>query len=244
VDDLTGRGGPAPPATIYGGALGELDQIDQAVYRAIAATPSPSLDVALSRLSSAADHFKMWLAMAAALALTPGRPRRAALLGVASIGVASATVNLVGKGLLRRARPDRAGLGVAAGRRVKMPGSTSFPSGHSASAFAFATAVGDELPLAWLPLHGVAAAVTYSRVHTGVHYPGDVLVGSLMGTGAAVAVRYTTRALTHRKASPAQPGSPTMSGSAGTVLSANAKRDRGGGWEVGGWWRRAGGSRI
>jgi membrane-associated phospholipid phosphatase len=41
----------------------------------------------------------------------------------------------------------------------------------------------------------VAAAVTYSRVHTGVHYPGDVLVGSLMGTGAAVAVRYTGRAL-------------------------------------------------
>ena len=52
-----------------------------------------------------------------------------------------------------------------------MPRSTSFPSGHSASAFAFATAVGDELPLAWLPLHALAAAVTYSRVHTGVHYP-------------------------------------------------------------------------
>ena len=81
-----------------------------------------------------------------------------------------------------------------------MPGSTSFPSGHSASAFAFATAVGDELPLAWPPLHAVAAAITHSRVHTGVHYPGDVLVGSLMGTGAAVAVRYTGRALTRRRA--------------------------------------------
>jgi membrane-associated phospholipid phosphatase len=88
---------------------------------------------------------------------------------------------------------------VPTGRMVKMPDSTSFPSGHSASAFAFATAVGDELPLAWLPLHAVAAAVTYSRVHTGVHYPGDVLVGSLMGTGAAVAVRYTGRALTRRR---------------------------------------------
>lgn len=200
MGDAAGRGGPAPPATIYGGPLGELDQIDQAVYRAIAATPSPSLDFLLSRLSSAADHSKLWFAIAAALMLKPGRPRRSAVLGVASIGLASATANLVGKGLLRRARPHRAGLNVPAGRMVRMPGSASFPSGHSASAFAFATAVGDELPVAWLPLHALAAAITYSRVHTGVHYPGDVLVGSLMGTGAAVAVRYTGRALTRRRA--------------------------------------------
>jgi hypothetical protein len=78
VGDTTGRGGPAPPATIYG-ALGELDQIDQAVYRAIAATPSPSLDFVLSRLSSAADHSKLWFALAGALALATGGPALAGL---------------------------------------------------------------------------------------------------------------------------------------------------------------------
>jgi hypothetical protein len=64
VHDTAGRGGRRRGDHIYGGALGELDQIDQAVYRAIAASPSPSLDLVLSRLSSAADHSKLWFAVA------------------------------------------------------------------------------------------------------------------------------------------------------------------------------------
>lgn len=228
MGDIAGHAGSAPPPTIDGGALGELDQIDQAVYRAIAATPSPNLDFGLSRLSWAADHSKLWFAVAAVLALRPGRRREVALLGVASIGLASAMANLVGKGLLRRARPDRAAVNVPVGRMVRMPGSTSFPSGHAASAFAFATAIGDELPLAWLPLHTLAAAVGYSRVHAGVHYPGDVLAGSLMGTGAALAVRYTGRAwgggLQRRRVRP-RPVRPAVDAGAASVRRAWSDRD-------------------
>ena len=62
-----------------------------------------------------------------------------------------------------------------------MPTSTSFPSGHSASAFAFASAVGKEIPVISVPLRGLAGAVAYSRVHTGVHYPTDVIIGSIIG---------------------------------------------------------------
>jgi undecaprenyl-diphosphatase len=70
-----------------------------------------------------------------------------------------------------------------------MPTSTSFPSGHAASGFAFASAIGRDQPWLGLALRFLAAAVGYSRVHTGVHYPGDVVVGSLIGeaTGQAVA---------------------------------------------------------
>jgi membrane-associated phospholipid phosphatase len=56
-------------------------------------------------------------------------------------------------------------------RQVRMPESTSFPSGHAASAFAFASAVGTQLSRLSLPLQLLAAAVAYSRVHVGCITP-------------------------------------------------------------------------
>src|SRR4051794_12660077 len=122
--------------------LAEVRAADLAVYRAIAASPTPSLDRASQRLSRIADHSKLWAGIAAPLAARPGATRQAAVLGLASIGVASAVVNIAGKGLFARHRPDRTAAAVPLVRHVRMPHSTSFPSGHTASAFAFATAVG------------------------------------------------------------------------------------------------------
>jgi membrane-associated phospholipid phosphatase len=169
--------------------LREISEIDLAVYRAIASTPSPSLDEPMRRLSNAANRSVLWLGIAGGLFVLGGRAgRRAAVAGVASIGVASATVNLGMKSLYPRERPDRSGAGVIEDRHVEMPSSTSFPSGHSASGFAFATAVGREIPALAFPLRLLAGAVAYSRVHTGVHYPGDTVAGSLVGgaTGQVV----------------------------------------------------------
>jgi len=75
-----------------------------------------------------------------------------------------------------------------------MPTSRSFPSGHAASAFAFSSAVGGELPALSTPLRLAATTVAYSRVHAGVHYPGDVVIGALIGAGMGTA----TRLLAHR----------------------------------------------
>ena len=72
------------------------------------------------------------------------------------------------------------------GRR---PDSTSFPSGHSASASAFAVAAGLEVPQLSAPLGLAAAAVGWSRVRTRVHYPGDVVAG--LAAGAAIAYATT-----------------------------------------------------
>ena len=107
-----------------------------------------------------------------------------------AIGVASATANLAAKHLLPRNRPDRSA--IPATRDVRMPTSGSFPSGHTASAFAFATAVTADLPQLALPLYGMAAAVGYSRVHGGVHYPGDVVGGAVLGLAVGTVVREAT----------------------------------------------------
>ena len=164
----------------------EVNRLDLAVYSAIAATPTPTLDRAFRRLSHAADYSKLWLASATLLATIGGAGgRRAAVNGLAATGLTSAVVNLVLKPLGRRRRPDRELYRVPVARQVEMPKSTSFPSGHSASAFAFATGVASESPSAGIPLSALAALVAYSRVHTGVHYPGDAVVGSV--TGGALA---------------------------------------------------------
>ena len=164
----------------------EVNRLDLAVYAAIAATPTPTLDRAFRQLSRAADHSKLWMASAALLATTGGAGgRRAAVNGLAATGLTSAVVNLVLKPLGRRSRPDRELHRVPLARQVEMPRSTSFPSGHSASAYAFASGVASVSPAAGIPLSGLAALVAYSRVHTGVHYPADAVVGSV--TGGALA---------------------------------------------------------
>lgn len=178
--------------------LRDAQQIDAALYGAIARTPTPALDRAMARLSHAADYSRLSIASAAFLALARGPAgRRAAAHGLTALGATSALVNLAVKPLGRRRRPDRAGVQVPADRHVPMPRSTSFPSGHAASAFAFATGVAHALPSAGVPLRGLAALVAYSRVHTGVHYPGDAVAGALVGTVVAqLATHALERAVT------------------------------------------------
>jgi len=193
IEDLIAElvsGSVAPMRQKAGRVLGDLSRLDHAVYETIASTDTPALDEPLRRLSNAANRSAVWIAIAAAVALLGGRRgRRAAVAGLLSIGASSALVNVGLKSIAARRRPDRDAARVRDDRHVAMPSSTSFPSGHSASGFAFATAVGRDVPWLAFPLRLLAAAVAYSRVHTGVHYPGDAVVGSLVGgaTGLVVA---------------------------------------------------------
>jgi undecaprenyl-diphosphatase len=162
--------------------LAEADSLDRAVYGAVAATRTPHLDDAMRRVSNAANYSRLSIASATLLAAFGGEEgRRAAACGLASVAATAAFVNVVVKPLSRRRRPDREAQDVPDARQVRMPMSRSFPSGHTAAAVAFASGAGNVLPLAGVPLHGLALLVSYSRVHTGVHYPSDVLAGALLG---------------------------------------------------------------
>jgi membrane-associated phospholipid phosphatase len=173
-----------------------LGRLDRAAYRAVAGLSTPRLDHPLRRVSNFANFSKPWLVIAGLLALFGGtRGRRAAVTGVAAIGLTSFMVNQPMKLAGERRRPDRTRLRVPENRWVPMPSSTSFPSGHSASAAAFVVSVGDVLPRLRSPLRLAAAVVAFSRVYTGVHYPGDVVVGATVGALLGRAISTVARRL-------------------------------------------------
>jgi membrane-associated phospholipid phosphatase len=135
-------------------------------------------DRALVAVTQAASYSRLWLLIAGGLAVAGGRPaRRAACRGVTALVIASAVANGPAKLLVRRRRP----LSRSQPALIQMPRSTSFPSGHSASGFAFATGICSELPGLAPVLLPLAFAVAYSRVYTGVHYPSDVVAGAAIG---------------------------------------------------------------
>jgi undecaprenyl-diphosphatase len=174
--------------------VSEFGNLDRNIYRAVAATPTPTLDEAFRKVSMVADHSMLWFGIAGLTALLGGRRgRRAAFDGTVSILLTSAVVNAGLKPVLPRERPDRELHQVIVARHVPLPASTSFPSGHSASAFAFANGVSGEMPELAVPLRLAAAAVAWSRVHTGVHYPGDVITGSLIGGAVGETVGWLRR---------------------------------------------------
>ncbi|OEU92210.1 phosphoesterase [Streptomyces abyssalis] len=183
----------------------------------------PGPERVLPRLSRSANHGRLWFAVAGAIALsnTP-RARRSAARGLASLAVASATVNTLGKRSVRRDRPLLDGVPLI--RQLhRQPVTTSFPSGHAASAAAFVTGVALESPRWGAAVAPLAAAVAFSRVFTGVHYPSDVLVGAALGVGSAFAVRgiAPTRS---QLPSPGRPlaHAPAMPEGSGLVLVANS----------------------
>lgn len=159
-----------------------IQRLDERLIRRASRGRTPVLDRLLVRITQVAGYSRLWLLIAATLLICgQRRERKAALRGLAAIAIAATFANGPAKLLVRRRRPSSSVLPL-----IRMPRSTSFPSGHSAAAFAFATAVCADCPRLAPLLLPLAGAVAYSRVHTGVHYPSDVGGGIAIGIGSGL----------------------------------------------------------
>lgn len=108
---------------------------------------------------------------------------------IASSSAVNLLLTLVIKKIVKRPRPFLGQVKISA---VYHPGQTSFPSGHTSSAFTTATAL-TQVYHKWYviaPAYLWASSVGYSRMYLGVHYPSDVATGALVGTGTALSMGF------------------------------------------------------
>ena len=196
---------------------------DVRLHSLVGGLPDTPADAWLRRLTTAADHGRLWMAVGALLSLRRGALRRGAVRGLASMAVSSGVVNAALKPVFGRRRPDLGAHPVH--RLLHEPLTThSFPSGHSSSAGAFVTGVALECPAAGAALAPLAVAVGYSRVHVGVHYPGDVVVGLAAGAAVAVGGRHwwPVRPATPARVRPVR-SAPALADGEGLVVAVNPR---------------------
>jgi membrane-associated phospholipid phosphatase len=142
----------------------------------------PALERAARLLGKAGNNGAGWFLAGAALAASD-KPRRSAWGVAAALGPAAIGLNYGIKLIVKRPRPVLKGLPPLGGA----PSSLSFPSAHSTSSFAVATAmtrIDRRAAVAFLP----AVAVAAGRPYLGMHYPSDVAVGVVLGTALGLAV--------------------------------------------------------
>jgi undecaprenyl-diphosphatase len=129
-------------------------------------------------LTRIGNHGFVWLALGLVLALVRRRALPFVLVALA-VGAADGVAALVklAVGESRPTEPDPL---------VTIPHSHSFPSGHTATAFAGATVLSFLAPRAAPAFYVLAAAIAYSRLYVGVHFPLDVVGGAVIGVATAL----------------------------------------------------------
>lgn len=152
---------------------------DRHLERWQAAHRTGVLDPVFEALTYIGSYGAVWLALGVVLAVVLRRAR--IVVGVAvAVALGEGTSDLL-KLLIPRHRPRGHSL-------VAMPQTHSFPSGHATIAFACATVLAGLVPRGRIAFFMLAAAIAWSRVYVGVHYPLDVLAGALLGAALGLLV--------------------------------------------------------
>jgi undecaprenyl-diphosphatase len=133
----------------------------------------------------------VWLALALFLAALWRRPSILVLVAAADLaadGLAYVLRDAIGRDRPPVVYPEPAAL-------VRVPHQPAFPSGHSATAFACATVIAWAAPRLRIPAFVLAAAIAWSRVYIGVHWPLDVLGGAVLGVLVSIVLLKLSEAL-------------------------------------------------
>ena len=175
----TGRGAAHAARREDGGVGGSLSAEARFLVALQGVTARPVPLVVARGLDRAGAHAAVWLATAA-LGVCVDARRRADWLRAGAAVLTAHAVSVVVKRVARRVRPSHASLVT----HVATPSRWSFPSSHASSTTAAAVVFA---PLLGRPVLLLPVGMAWSRMALGVHYPTDVLVGSVLGAVIGVA---------------------------------------------------------
>jgi membrane-associated phospholipid phosphatase len=157
--------------------LAALGQADQAALRLLRTRGhSEPIETVMRVLGHAGEFAAAWAAIGVSAAAIDER-RRGQWLAAAATGPAAIGINFMVKVTVGRERP----LIEEHPPLARAPTKLSFPSAHSTSSVAAATALGRVEPRARPVLFTIAAAICIGRPYLGMHYPSDVLAGAALG---------------------------------------------------------------
>ena len=180
--------------------------MDAALFSAINGAHAPLADRLMLAATWSGVGAAIWFVLALTALCWP-RHRAAAVRAVLLLGVTLAVNDLVLKRIVQRPRPFSASTMAARVIQVPAPTTTSFPSGHAATAAAGAMAMARIWPGARWAFAGAAVLIAFSRIYAGVHYPTDILAGVLLGLACAWLVLAGRHPSTWSRAGPPPPGS-------------------------------------
>ena len=136
------------------------------------------LDSAMTLITGLGDGGKIWIACTVVLLLIP-KTRKAGMAMVIALTLDILCCNVILKPFVARIRP--CDVNTAVQLLIERPLDYSFPSGHTASSFAAASALYFSRKKLWIPAAILAGLIGFSRLYLYVHYPTDVLAGALLG---------------------------------------------------------------
>ncbi|GAB5081517.1 phosphatase PAP2 family protein [Hominimerdicola sp. 21CYCFAH17_S] len=177
-----------------------ITNIDFAVLDFLQKLHSKVLDFIMQAVTLSGDNGYIWIALCIVLLCIPKTRRIGVFTAVTLITEVILNDGII-KGIIARERPFIQNSAIDT--IIRQPSGYSFPSGHSASSFAAATAVYMHNKKLGIPAYILAALIAFSRLYFYVHFPSDVIIGSLLGVLIGIGVNkllnYILKRLEERK---------------------------------------------